>query len=775
MTERFSYSMRILRTRLLLSIAFSPIILFTTGLFTPPVAAYASTDSTAPSEEEVVTSDETAPTEIEEGAESTDTSQSDTESTSASEEVIQEAEPSESTQDSTDEEAPAEATADTEEETVEQEPAEPQESDTVTESPEATTESDVVEEEADSSSPTVEESAPSDEETEPEEPAVQEPELTVITTNGGDDSSYQVPLSDVVVFFGETYDSIYATTNAVITFGSPDGTYWDYPQTPSISLGSQDWVAYPSRGDEHFIISHTDSAFQVDMSARPYGASTSVEPSRLVLSGTINEDRTVNFSYYLENTEQYGNLRFGVRTPDGQVLGLEESGFNESEEAPSEENEILPPAPEPEPEPEPIPEPEPEPEPDPVLNAPSSVSAVANEDGSVTLSWAAPEYVDTDVERYAIFWSDGSGGWATSSTETSATITAEQFLSTGGLDVEYSFRIRSDNDTEAIYSSFSEDAVALPTVAPEPEPEPEPTPAPPEPEPTPTPAPEEEVSPEPPAVEEPSNPQPTPEPPAPQPSPSPEPEPAPEPEPDVEPQPTPEPSPEAEEEQPVEESSESEQPVQDPEPAEEPTPEPDSSNEPFVSETPTPQPVEPTPPAQPENLQPESASPKSELQEPLKESTEVPPEPPLSALENPESSIEEKVEEIIKNVESGKSVNAQVLFDNGITFDDLPPETPVEVREDENGNAVVIDAKTAAALAVLKNPVDLVKAVFENPEKAVNAVLSIGKDMSEEEREESQQVVVAAIIVGNIANLAAQTAASAAAAAAAPGIGRRKP
>ena len=149
-------------------------------------------------------------------------------------------------------------------------------------------------------------------------------ETTVIVTPGGDDMSYEIPLLAPVIFCDVEYDVIFATTNAVITFGQPDGTFWDYPQTPSISLGSQDWVAFPNRGDEFFIISYTDSAFQIDMSVRPFGASTSVETSRLLLSGTINSDRTIAFSYYLENVDMYGDsLRYGVRTPTGEILTLE--------------------------------------------------------------------------------------------------------------------------------------------------------------------------------------------------------------------------------------------------------------------------------------------------------------------------------------------------------------------------------------------------------------------------------------------------------------------
>ena len=138
---------------------------------------------------------------------------------------------------------------------------------------------------------------------------------TVINTPGGDDSSYQIPLSSPVFFFGQQYTSIWATTNAVITFGRPDGTFHDFPMTPSISLGSQDWEAYAGRAGEQFVISYTDSAFQVDMIARPFGSGTGPTPSRLVLTGIINQDRTINFSYYLENVDQYPWLRFGVRTP----------------------------------------------------------------------------------------------------------------------------------------------------------------------------------------------------------------------------------------------------------------------------------------------------------------------------------------------------------------------------------------------------------------------------------------------------------------------------
>jgi hypothetical protein len=57
------------------------------------------------------------------------------------------------------------------------------------------------------------------------EPTTEVAVQTVVTC-GGDDVGYQIPLSVGVTFDGQTFDKVYATTNSVITFGAPDGTYW---------------------------------------------------------------------------------------------------------------------------------------------------------------------------------------------------------------------------------------------------------------------------------------------------------------------------------------------------------------------------------------------------------------------------------------------------------------------------------------------------------------------------------------------------------------------
>jgi hypothetical protein len=307
-----------------------------------------------------------------------------------------------------------------------------------------------------------------------------EPVVTEIFTCGGDDTSYQVPLTATVTFDGRTFNSVYATTNSVITFGAPDGTYWDYPQTPSISLYSFDWVVYPQwRNDEHLIIRSSDGGFQVDISARPIWLQGTAEPTHIVITAAILSDGTVAMAYTLSGPEYpQNNPRTGVRLNDGSVVDFETYGIEETEETPElapEPTEEAPFTPEPEPtqSPEPTPEPSPEPEPAPSLNAPTNITSTQLQDGSVQLTWDAPTPTSTSVERYAVSWSTDNftnNGWGAASTTNSITLSRDAFSSTGGLDTTYQFRIRSDNDTAAVYSPFSETASTLVSSPPPPTP-----------------------------------------------------------------------------------------------------------------------------------------------------------------------------------------------------------------------------------------------------------------------------------------------------------------
>jgi len=108
-------------------------------------------------------------------------------------------------------------------------------------------------------------------------------------------------------------------------------------------------------------------------------------------------------------------------------------------------------------------------------------------------------------------------------------------------------------------------------------------------------------------------------------------------------------------------------------------------------------------------------------------------------------------EALIESVEPGESLTKEAIQEAGIEYKDLPSETPVEVRQDERGNEVIITADVAAALVLLENPSELIGAIFSDPGEAIQAIGSIGADMSTEEREESQEMVVAAIIASGAA------------------------
>jgi hypothetical protein len=124
----------------------------------------------------------------------------------------------------------------------------------------------------------------------------------------------------------------------------------------------------------------------------------------------------------------------------------------------------------------------------------------------------------------------------------------------------------------------------------------------------------------------------------------------------------------------------------------------------------------------------------------------------------------ELVADAIVSAADGEPVTASDIAAAGLEYRDLPPEIPVEVRADANGNPVVITAEVASALLTLESPAALVGAITGcfNPEEAIEglteeqkcevllALASIGADMSTQERQKAKEVLVAAVLVGQI-------------------------
>jgi hypothetical protein len=114
---------------------------------------------------------------------------------------------------------------------------------------------------------------------------------------------------------------------------------------------------------------------------------------------------------------------------------------------------------------------------------------------------------------------------------------------------------------------------------------------------------------------------------------------------------------------------------------------------------------------------------------------------------------------LIEDLKPGESVSAAEIKASGVSYADLPPSTPVELRTDENGNALVITAEVAANIELVQDPGALLSAALSDPGAALAALGSIGADMTEAEREEATDMVVATVVAAGAAINAAAVAA----------------
>lgn len=349
-----------------------------------------------------------------------------------------------------------------------------------------------------------------------------------------------MPITATVTFDNHQYTTVYATTNSVITFGQPDGTYWTYPNTPSISLYSMDWLSLPSvHSDEHLIIQSSDGGFQIDLSARPYGNYGVTNPTNIIVNAAINQDGTVAISYIVTGPTYDGQTRTGVRLTDGSIVTLEQYGVQQVLVVPT-----LAPTPEPSIAPTNTPEPvaTPPATPQPIPTPLPSVTPEPSTTPQPTPSPTPPVITPTPVPP----------------TPTPST-------STEPLPAPTPFPTPTLVPMPVVPTPAPEPFVP-PAPAPVPQPTPTQTPRPPRPEPQPAPIPEPSIDPTPlplpeqPAQPAPDAPQPAPDQPVPDPSTNlptapettpeevpvlvaPEPQPAPEPAPVPEPAPIPAPEP----------------------------------------------------------------------------------------------------------------------------------------------------------------------------------------------------------------------------------------
>jgi hypothetical protein len=190
------------------------------------------------------------------------------------------------------------------------------------------------------------------------------------TYTGDDDSAFAANLPFTLTLGSTEYSNVFISTNGTLTFGTPDGTYWDYPQTPSVSVAGYDWVTF---GEGAYLsFGSTANTFCAEWSVRPFPQSTGeLTQIRLVIDRSDDggwHGEVVTFGWTPEN------LRRGIRFEQGQPVVPITAAFDVNGGVPIE----VPPAPVPSSftdapvVPTPVPTQTPEPEPtqsvEPTLN-----------------------------------------------------------------------------------------------------------------------------------------------------------------------------------------------------------------------------------------------------------------------------------------------------------------------------------------------------------------------------------------------------------------------
>lgn len=483
--------------------------------------------------------------------------------------------------------------------------------------------------------------------------------------SGDDDGSFQMNLPFSLQLGNTEYNQIYYSTNGFMSFGQPDGTYWTYPSTPSITVAGRDWVSW---GDGAYTsYGYNESSFCIEWSVRPFPMS----------SGDLTQIRLVankfpNGAWHGEITTLGwipDNIRRGIVWEQGGTPLPIAAAFDVNGGVPIE----VSPAP-----------------------APTSLTdppAIPTQcwDGSTVYSPSVcpsePSFTcwDGTTTHYAseclsepvvICWDNTQVHYQSECSSTPPDITCwnGEVVPWNGSCQQVPPPIECWDGSSVNWDAQCPeqppvDPTPSPNLSDSPVVEPTQTPVPNIPEPTPTPT-------ESPVL------------------------------------------------LPLPEPSISQSPI--------PTPSP-SETIPVVHV------VIPSP-----NPEPVVSSPSPEVPVPLESPS---PGPVPADIPSINDSTEERVNYVLENLQPGEAVSADMISELGIDYEDLPPDTPVELP-----NGVILTAEVADALQMFENPDELLATVFTDPGKALKALANIGADMTPQERDKSKKVIIAAVIAAQLMN-----------------------
>jgi hypothetical protein len=204
--------------------------------------------------------------------------------------------------------------------------------------------------------------------------------------NGGD-QAFLMNLNTPLKWGNTVYDgNIYVSPKGTVTFGQGDYTYWDYPQTPSISIAAYDYHAFANDsfwgiGNDLYVRYGSGTTYVcVDWKVMLWGQSSG-EPVYIRMIAYVNPETYEWEPVYQVSNNAPVDARYGARYEQGgevfplNVQFVEDAPNPEPTEIPTPEPEVTPdPEPEvtPEPEESESPEPEPSQEPDTVEPSPTA-------------------------------------------------------------------------------------------------------------------------------------------------------------------------------------------------------------------------------------------------------------------------------------------------------------------------------------------------------------------------------------------------------------------
>jgi hypothetical protein len=531
------------------------------------------------------------------------------------------------------------------------------------------------------------------------------------TITGDDDGSFEMLLPFSLTLGPTEYNRIYYSTNATVTFGQPDGTFHDYPQTPSVSIAGRDWVSFGAGAYTSY--GYNENSFCIEWSVRPFPQSTGpLTQMRLVVNKFSNGGWHGEITTM---TDLPPDARRAIRFERGQPVVPIEAAFDVNGGVPVEV------------------------EPAPTPSSFTEPPAIPTQcwDGSTVY---APATCPTEPAPTQC-WDGSSVTWRDTCPPVPPDIVCwnDQVIPWNQTCPQVPPLVECWNGTSV---NWNEQCPVQPAPTPSPEPQPsesqtptiEPSPQPLEPSPQPS---ETVVVPSQSPVEPPETPSPIPVPSFSSPS-----------------------------EYPWQPEGPVAVPSLDPEPE-------ISSPEPLTLdpiENPFPDLDLPSTDLPSNNVITEITD--EEINTFIEDFTEsgvisdIETEQLINTFlgdgfisEDEVSGLSDSLTEdgilsgderellvdVILEQADGNAISTDLIDELGLDYEDLPDDQPVMLD-----NGVVLFAEVADALEIFENPSEILGAVFTDPGKALTAVANIGADMTPEQREESKTVVVASIIVGQV-------------------------